>query len=76
MLAVQICSVSGLIRKEPFNADIVRVWLPVNAIFVGMIGTSFWALKSLNVAMLTGRFEALGPGWGRGTGTTFASTQV
>jgi hypothetical protein len=27
--------------------------LPVNAIFVGMIVTSFWALKHLNVAMVT-----------------------
>lgn len=33
---------------------VVRVWLPVNAIFVGMIGTSFWALRHLNVGMVTG----------------------
>jgi hypothetical protein len=26
---------------------------PVNVIFVGMIGTSFWALQALNVAMVT-----------------------
>lgn len=26
---------------------------PVNLIFVGMIGTSFWALQVLNVAMVT-----------------------
>ena len=38
---------------EPFNPAVVRVWLPVNAIFVGMIGTSFWALQGLNVAMVT-----------------------
>lgn len=28
---------------------------PVNLIFVGMIGTSFWALQGLNVAMVTVR---------------------
>ena len=29
---------------------------PVNVIFVGMIGTSFWALQALNVAMVTVSF--------------------
>ena len=54
VLAVQLCSLLGLVSKEQFNLGIVRVWLPVNFIFVGMIGSSFWALKSLNVAMVTG----------------------
>ncbi len=46
-------SSSGL-QVEPFSWGVVRVWLPVNVIFVGMIGTSFWALRSLNVGMVTG----------------------
>lgn len=52
--AVQACATAGLVKVEPLRAGVVRVWLPVNAIFVGMIGTSFWALASLNVGMVTG----------------------
>jgi GDP-mannose transporter len=29
------------------------MWFPVNLIFVGMIWTSFYALKSMGVAMVT-----------------------
>jgi GDP-mannose transporter len=50
---VKICEYMGYVKVEPFNPRVVRLWLPVNAIFVGMIATSFWALQSLNVAMLT-----------------------
>ena len=32
---------------------IARVWMPVNIIFVGMIWTSFFALKNLGVPMAT-----------------------
>ena len=54
VVLVQACSAAGLVRVEPFNLEIIRIWLPVNAIFVGMIGTSFWALQTLNVGMVTG----------------------
>ena len=40
---------SGLCR----NWKIVHLWLPVNVIFVGMIWTSFFALKNLGVPMAT-----------------------
>jgi GDP-mannose transporter len=53
VFAVQMCQGAGLVQVEPWNLRVVRIWLPVNAIFVGMIGTSFWALKGLNVAMVT-----------------------
>ncbi|EFN52092.1 hypothetical protein CHLNCDRAFT_32701 [Chlorella variabilis] len=53
VVAVQACKAAGLVKVEPFSYDIVRVWLPVNLVFVGMIGTSFWALRSLNVGMVT-----------------------
>lgn len=43
----------GLIKLEPFNLKVARVWVPVNIIFVAMIGSSFWALQLLNVAMVT-----------------------
>jgi hypothetical protein len=42
-----------LSQVEPFNWKIVRVWYPVNIIFVCMIVTSFWALKDLGVPMST-----------------------
>ena len=48
------CIASYGLQVEPFSWGVVRVWLPVNVIFVGMIGTSFWALRSLNVGMVTG----------------------
>lgn len=32
---------------------IAQVWMPVNLIFVGMIWTSFFALKNLGVPMAT-----------------------
>lgn len=50
---VRIFAATGLIRVEPFNWAIVRVWYPVNLIFVSMIATSFWALKDLGVPMAT-----------------------
>lgn len=53
VLLVKACQGAGLVKLEPFNMQIIRVWLPVNVIFVGMIGTSFWALRSLNVGMVT-----------------------
>eukprot|EP00887_Chlorella_sp_A99_P006839 scaffold2.g6839.t1 len=61
VVAVQSCAALGLVKTEPFSWGIVKarawghadVWLPVNFIFVGMIGSSFWALKNLNVAMVT-----------------------
>ncbi len=31
----------------------VQIWFPVNLIFVGMIGTSFYALRTVGVAMVT-----------------------
>ncbi|KDD74006.1 hypothetical protein H632_c1659p0 [Helicosporidium sp. ATCC 50920] len=52
--AVKLCEALGLVRPlEPLRSGLVRAWLPVNALFVAMIGTSFWALAALNVAMVT-----------------------
>ena len=54
VLAVELCSLLGLVSKEPFKPRIVRVWLPVKFMFVGMISSSFWALNNFNVAIVTG----------------------
>ena len=43
----------GLVKVEPYNKEILKLWIPVNVIFVGMIFTSFFALKHLGVPMVT-----------------------
>lgn len=53
VVLVKVFALLGYIKVEPFNWNIVRVWYPVNLIFVGMIITSFWALKDLGVATVT-----------------------
>ena len=53
VVLVQIFKTTGYIKVEPFNWNIVKVWYPANFIFVGMIITSFWALKDLGVATVT-----------------------
>ncbi|BDA51640.1 GDP-mannose transporter [Coccomyxa sp. Obi] len=50
---VAVLSVLNLVCLEPWNLEIVRLWLPVNVIFVGMIWSSFSALRNLGVPMAT-----------------------
>eukprot|EP00877_Chromochloris_zofingiensis_P006086 jgi/Chrzof1/1730/Cz10g18260.t1 len=50
---VKVCELLGFVKLQPLKADLVRVWFPVNLIFVGMIGTSFYALVTVGVAMVT-----------------------
>jgi GDP-mannose transporter len=50
---VKACQFFGLVRPQPFKRDLVRVWFPVNLIFVAMVGSSFYALQHVGVAMVT-----------------------
>ncbi|EFJ47809.1 hypothetical protein VOLCADRAFT_105037 [Volvox carteri f. nagariensis] len=50
---VKSCELFGLVKLQPLRKDLVMVWFPVNLIFVGMIGTSFYALKEVGVGMVT-----------------------
>jgi GDP-mannose transporter len=50
---VKLTEAVGLITIERLSWRIVRLWLPVNVLFVLMIWSSFFALKFLNVAMVT-----------------------
>ena len=50
---VKLCEVLNLVKAEPFNLGVIRIWFPVNVLFLCMIGTSFYALQGLNVAMVT-----------------------
>ncbi|XP_078434158.1 golgi nucleotide sugar transporter 1 isoform X2 [Wolffia australiana] len=42
-----------IISTEPLTWKLIRVWFPVNLIFVGMLITSMFSLKYINVAMVT-----------------------
>jgi len=53
VVLVRAFGAAGLVKLEPLTMRIVRVWYPVNVIFVCMIVTSFWALKDLGVPMST-----------------------
>ncbi|AQK51197.1 GDP-mannose transporter GONST1-like [Zea mays] len=50
---VSTLSLSGAVPTEPLTWNLIKVWLPVNIIFVGMLITSMFSLKYINVAMLT-----------------------
>ncbi|PWZ16948.1 GDP-mannose transporter GONST1 [Zea mays] len=50
---VSTLSLSGVVPTEPLTWNLIKVWLPVNIIFVGMLITSMFSLKYINVAMLT-----------------------
>ncbi|XVF61021.1 hypothetical protein PTKIN_Ptkin08bG0094700 [Pterospermum kingtungense] len=53
VVTVYILSSLGLISTEALSWRLVKVWLPVNVIFVGMLVTSMFSLKYINVAMVT-----------------------
>ncbi|KAL5555499.1 hypothetical protein UlMin_037735 [Ulmus minor] len=53
VIIVTTLSFLGLISTEPLTWRLVKVWLPVNVIFVGMLVTSMFSLKYINVAMVT-----------------------
>lgn len=53
VIIVSILSFSGVISTEPLTWRLIKVWLPVNIIFVGMLVTSMFSLKYINVAMVT-----------------------
>eukprot|EP00850_Spirogloea_muscicola_P014898 SM000110S18905 [mRNA] locus=s110:182121:189533:+ [translate_table: standard] len=44
---------AGFVDLEPLSWQLLRAWLPVNLIFVGMLITSFYSLKYMQVAMVT-----------------------
>lgn len=52
-ILVKLCELFGLVKLQPLRWELIRVWFPVNLIFVGMIGTSFYALKEVGVGMVT-----------------------
>ncbi|XP_048138104.1 GDP-mannose transporter GONST1 isoform X2 [Rhodamnia argentea] len=53
VIIVSTLSIFGVISTEPLTVKLIKVWLPVNVIFVGMLITSMFSLKYINVAMVT-----------------------
>ncbi|KAM3289959.1 GDP-mannose transporter GONST1 isoform X2 [Capsicum chacoense] len=53
VVVVSILSFFGVVSTERLTLRLIKVWLPVNVIFVGMLITSMLSLKYLNVAMVT-----------------------
>lgn len=53
VIIVAVLSFLGVISTEPLTWRLIKVWLPVNVIFVGMLVTSMFSLKYINVAMVT-----------------------
>ncbi|KAL1290903.1 hypothetical protein HN51_059448 [Arachis hypogaea] len=53
VVIVATLSLLGLVSTEPLTWKLIKVWLPVNVIFVGMLVTSMFSLKYINVAMVT-----------------------
>ncbi|XP_074566822.1 GDP-mannose transporter GONST1-like [Curcuma longa] len=50
---VSALSLFNIISTEPLTWKLVKVWLPVNVIFIGMLITSMFSLRYMNVAMVT-----------------------
>lgn len=53
VIVVSVLGFVGVIATEPLTWRLIKVWLPVNGIFVGMLITSMFSLKYINVAMVT-----------------------
>jgi len=53
VVLVKVLEGMGYVKVEPFNWEIVKVWMPVNLLFVGMLSSSFLALGRIGVAMVT-----------------------
>ncbi|KAK3019386.1 hypothetical protein RJ639_005218 [Escallonia herrerae] len=53
VVLVSVLSFSRVISTEPLTWKLIKVWFPVNVIFVGMLITSMFSLKYINVAMVT-----------------------
>ncbi|PNH07851.1 GDP-mannose transporter GONST1 [Tetrabaena socialis] len=53
VVMVKMCGWLGVVKLQPLKRDLVRVWFPVNLIFVAMLGTGFYALKEMGIGMFS-----------------------
>lgn len=55
---VQFARACGWATIEPLTKEVIKIWMPVNIIFVGMLATNFYALQTVGVGMVRcGRAE-------------------
>ncbi|XP_054819735.1 GDP-mannose transporter GONST2-like isoform X2 [Prosopis cineraria] len=52
-LVVVLLGFFGTVSVEKLNWKLVRVWIPVNVIFIGMLVSGMYSLKNINIAMVT-----------------------
>ncbi|KAI5408763.1 GDP-mannose transporter gonst2, variant 3, partial [Lathyrus oleraceus] len=52
-LVVVLLALCGRVSVEKLNWRLVRVWLPVNVIFIAMLVSGMYSLKYINIAMVT-----------------------
>ncbi|KAM7256869.1 hypothetical protein ACFE04_012610 [Oxalis oulophora] len=50
---VALLGVTGAVQVEKLNWKLVKVWIPVNLIFIGMLVSGMYSLRHINVAMVT-----------------------
>ncbi|KAI4305227.1 hypothetical protein L6164_028606 [Bauhinia variegata] len=52
-LVVVVLGLFGVITVQKLNWRLVRVWIPVNVIFIGMLVSGMYSLMYINIAMVT-----------------------
>nr|XP_043622960.1 GDP-mannose transporter GONST2-like [Erigeron canadensis] len=52
-IIVIILGFSGVVSLEKLNWKLIKVWIPVNLIFVAMLVSGMYSLKHINIAMVT-----------------------
>ena len=53
VLLIDIAGQLNIVQREALDWRVIKIWWPVNCLFVAMIGTGFYALKTLQVPMVT-----------------------
>eukprot|EP00245_Coleochaete_scutata_P004961 TRINITY_DN1805_c0_g2_i1.p1 TRINITY_DN1805_c0_g2~~TRINITY_DN1805_c0_g2_i1.p1 ORF type:complete len:398 (-),score=52.65 TRINITY_DN1805_c0_g2_i1:559-1752(-) len=53
VIVVSLLGWSGAVVIDPMSWTIIRIWMPINFIFVGMLISSFFSLQFIGVAMVT-----------------------
>ncbi|XP_058109207.1 GDP-mannose transporter GONST2-like isoform X2 [Magnolia sinica] len=53
VLVITMLELFGAVSIEKLTWKLIRIWIPVNIIFVGMLVTGMYSLKYINVAMVT-----------------------
>ncbi|XAR60716.1 hypothetical protein NMG60_11034195 [Bertholletia excelsa] len=50
---VLVLGLCGVVSLEKLSWKLIKVWIPVNVIFIGMLVSGMYSLKYINIAMVT-----------------------